>query len=91
MANVKIEIDTSKQTEKVTVNGKSIGNISEVFYSANSGPIGFRVEIMQREDMDDMRKVTRLVANELGELVKDDTLAIQHDISTYLQKKWCKI
>ncbi len=88
MATVTIEIDTSKKTSKVSVNGKKVENVREVFVSSEDGPMGFHVEIVQREDMDDMRKHVRLVADDQGEIVADSNLANRLDISTYLQQKW---
>ena len=62
MAKVEISVDTSEQTVAVTVDGKSIGEVTDVWVSAGSF---FGMEIsLKREDLGDLTQVTRLVAAE---------------------------
>lgn len=63
MAIITIEVDTSKKSSTVKVDGKKMGDVSSIFMSLDDF---FNVEISQIESLDDnTRKVTRIVANKV--------------------------
>lgn len=90
MAKIMIEVDTSKKTGTVKVDGKKMDNISHVFYSTDNGFGDFAVEVVSREEGNDLRKITRLVADENGNLVSSDKEVGRLDMSQALQKRWSK-
>jgi len=63
MSNVVINVDTSNKTVSVSVDGKAVENVSDIsVYSELTGYFG--VDIGIREEMGDLKKVTRLIASE---------------------------
>ncbi len=63
MAKVVIDVDTSKKSVSVKVDGKSISDVHDIsVFTSLSGFFG--VDIAMREDLGDLRKITRLVATE---------------------------
>jgi len=62
MSKVKIDLDTAEKIISVKVDGKVVENIHDVSLFAEDSMFGFGVEITSREDMGDMRKLTRIVA-----------------------------
>lgn len=63
MAKVVIDVDTSKKTVGVKVDGKSVSDVRDItIFTEKSGFFG--VDIAMSEDLGDLRKVTRLVASD---------------------------
>ena len=79
MAKINIEVDVEKSTVSAKVDGKSVKNLRDVFISTSDGFMGFAVELTSVENKDGLKTVTRVVANEKGELV-DDPKAVSKDI-----------
>lgn len=72
MAKVDISIDTSKKNVDVKVDGKSVKDVHSIYiYTEETGY--FSMEISQREDMEDMKKITRLVASEKDETWQENS------------------
>lgn len=68
MANVNIDIDTSKKTFSVTVDGKKVSDVNEA-YVVKHGEY-FELSVVSIDDStEDLRRVTRLMANEKGDLI----------------------
>jgi len=62
MSKVKIDLDIAEKTISVKVDGEVVENIHDVVLYADNSMFGFGVEITSREDIGDMRKLTRIVA-----------------------------
>ena len=63
MATINISIDTEKKDVSVKVGSKKLDNVSGIYISTeDSGYFG--LEISQNEEMEGIRKVTRLYASE---------------------------
>ena len=61
MAVISIEVDTSKKSSMVKVDGKKINDVSSVFIALGDF---FNIEISQIEELDEnTSRVTRIVAN----------------------------
>lgn len=91
MAKIILEVDTSKKTGKVTVDGKKIDDVKHVWYSSPDSFNEFSVEITSRKDGDDLKTITRLVADRDGNMIDDPDKVAALDISYALEDKWCKI
>lgn len=66
MAKVLIEVDTSAKTMQVKVDDKKVSNVKEVYVVKDEEY--FNIGITSIDDAaDDLKKVTRLFANEKGE------------------------
>ena len=62
MAIIEITVDTSKKTVVAKVDNKKISNVHDIHvFTETSGFFG--VDIAQVEDVGDLKKITRLVAN----------------------------
>ncbi len=72
MAKIEISIDTEKKEVKVKVGKKKLDKVSDIWINTEDGGF-FSVEISQRQEMDGMRQVTRLMASATDEewIVKD--------------------
>ena len=62
MAKLEISVDTEKQTVEVKVGKKKLDKVSDIWINTSDGGF-FSVELSQREELDGMRKVTRLMAS----------------------------
>lgn len=63
MAKVEISIDTEKQEVSVKVGTKKLKNVSDIWINTEDGGF-FSLEISQREELEGLRQVTRLMASE---------------------------
>lgn len=62
MAKIEISIDTEKKEVNVKVGKKKLDKVSDIWINTEDGGF-FSVEISQREEIDGMRQVTRLMAS----------------------------
>ncbi len=91
MAKILLEVDTSKKTGKVTVDGKTVSDVKHVsYYSADEEFGGFYIEITSKSDSNDLKKIVRLVADTNGNMVDNPDLAARLDMSRALADKWCR-
>lgn len=67
MAQVEISVDTTKKTVVVKVDGKKLVDVKEVYINQSSEYFDFNVYMVD-ETLEDLRKITRLSANDRGEL-----------------------
>jgi len=84
MAMINIEVDTSKKAVSVSVDGKKVSNVAEI-YIASQGDY-FGVSVTSLEDGEDLRKVTRLVASEDGNLKEEICESAFSKLQSDLQK-----
>ena len=68
MANVIVDIDTTKKSCVVTVDGKKVPDVNEVYVGCYGDYFEMNVTSVDHS-MEDLRKVTRLSADEKGELI----------------------
>ena len=91
MAKIVLEVDTSKKTGKVTVDGKKIGDVKHVWYSSSESFSEFGIEITSRKEGEDLQTITRLVADQDGNMVDNPDKVGGLDISRALADKWGNI
>jgi len=92
MAKILLEIDTSKKTGKVTVDGKKVDDVTHVWYSSDHDEFNdCFIEITSRSDNNDLKKITRLVADANGNMVDDPDKVGGLDISRALADQWGNI
>ena len=85
MAKINVEFDTKDKVLSVTMDGKSIDNVSNVEFYSNYEGDGFRgsVTTIEKIDKDDIHKIMRISA-------KDDCFVItaqSSDLSKILANK----
>ena len=101
MAKVNIEVDTSAKTVNMVVDGQTLSNVKDImiFYNEDAPTDSFdrlNMDIRMIEKMEDMRKVTKLVAKDLTQekglsahsdfkdfLVSDSKSVVEEEIQEY--------
>lgn len=85
MAMIVATFDTKAKTLEITNEGKNIKNVSSVWFDVFEKEAHFELSTFTRDEDNDTRTVTRLMANEDGELVeKDDTNELREQMSRLL-------
>ena len=89
MAKITIEIDTSAKVGTVSVDGTEISDVKDV--SVSFDPNYFYFELYKSEEVgEDLRQITRLVANDKGDLEEKESVSqASQDISKVLASQWC--
>ena len=92
MAKIVLEVDTSKKSGKVTVDGKAVSDVTHVWYASGTDEFSdFFIEITSRSDNNDLKKITRLVADQDGNMVDNPDKIGGLDISRALADQWGNI
>lgn len=88
MAKIILEVDTSKKTGKVTVDGKKVDDVQHVIYYSPTSFMEFGIEITSRKEGEDLQTITRLVADQDGNMVDNPDKVGGLDISRALATSW---
>ena len=87
MAQIVITANTTDKKIDVKVDDKKVDNVRSIFMDAEDSGFGFAVDISIVEEAgENLKKVTRLVANEKGELV-DRPSNIKEDVQKWAANK----
>lgn len=87
MAKIEISIDTKNKSVAISVDGKKVPDVKEAFFSTEKSFLGFSVEVVSSVEENDLRTVTRLVADKTGELVEDPE-SVRKDIEEFFTRKY---
>jgi len=84
MAQVNIEVDTSKKIFSVTLDGKKVPDVNEAYVMKHGDY--FELSVISIDDSsEDLRRVTKLMANENGEVINTITDDKKLDLSRFFK------